>query len=513
MRKMAGRVVRRPERGKPFETSAQRAVLLVGALCAAFAVAPPSGAQPALTNDLCSGAVAIPSSGPFPYLTPLIADVSAATTNSDPALSGDCSGLSTNASRSLWFTFRPAATAEYGFSVGADTATTLDDTILGIYVSTSGTCAGPFAQITCNDDSGSPRSALFVNMLANTTYYLVVWRWGSDDETLPADQTALQMRVSRLTPPPNDNCAGAITIPGTGPFPYLAVTNDTAKATDNAADPLPECEVEFYRSVWFRFTPVETTTYSFSTGTETATTIDDTTIGIYTSEGACSGPFTEVGCAGFLAGVRAVLNLELTAATTYYIVVWDYEADPIPGETLLQLRVAKLAKPGAATLPANSLISTSAVLRALVNPNVALTRYWFEWGATTNYGNSTPRFTLPVGSLDVPINQTLIGLTPGATYHFRSVATNIAGTTFGTNQTFAWRNTRPVIFSYRPVPGGNFRIEFTGVSPQIYRVEASSDLMMWETEGDATDQGNGTFLFEDPGSNIWPHRLYRIVAP
>src|SRR6185503_7669278 len=86
------------------------ALLLAGSVVAA----PPP-------NDTCAGAVVIPANGPFPFLTGII-NVTNATTTGDPV---PPSGFdATNLSRSVWFSFRPSATADYTFSVNADTFTT-----------------------------------------------------------------------------------------------------------------------------------------------------------------------------------------------------------------------------------------------------------------------------------------------------------------------------------------------------------------------------------------------------
>ncbi len=59
------------------------------------------------------------------------------------------------------------------------------------------------------------------------------------------------------------------------------------------------------------------------------------------------------------------------------------------------------------------------------------TVYFFEYGPTAEYGQSTPPTS--GGSADVAAagQGTLTGLVPGTTYHYRLVATNALGTTVG----------------------------------------------------------------------------------
>ena len=57
----------------------------------------------------------------------------------------------------------------------------------------------------------------------------------------------------------------------------------------------------------------------------------------------------------------------------------------------------------------------------------------FEWGETIAYGNTTPTQSRTTGQT---FAQTISGLDPGKTYHFRAFATNDAGTSYGADRTF-----------------------------------------------------------------------------
>ncbi len=57
----------------------------------------------------------------------------------------------------------------------------------------------------------------------------------------------------------------------------------------------------------------------------------------------------------------------------------------------------------------------------------------FEWGETVAYGNTTPTQSRTTGQT---FAQTISGLDPNKTYHFRAFATNEAGTSFGADRTF-----------------------------------------------------------------------------
>ena len=94
--------------------------------------------------------------------------------------------------------------------------------------------------------------------------------------------------------------------------------------------------------------------------------------------------------------------------------------------------------PTAATAEATDITTTGARLRGAVNPNGASTVYRFEWGPTTNYGNQIPSEFQDAGSdkQSHDVVADLGGLTPNTTYHYRIVAFNGDGTSYGLDQTF-----------------------------------------------------------------------------
>jgi hypothetical protein len=78
----------------------------------------------------------------------------------------------------------------------------------------------------------------------------------------------------------------------------------------------------------------------------------------------------------------------------------------------------------------------SATLNGTVNPQGAATNYYFEWGPTTAYGNTTSRQSAGSGTGNVAVSADLTGLGPNTAYHYRLVAISNAGTRFGSDMTF-----------------------------------------------------------------------------
>jgi hypothetical protein len=96
---------------------------------------------------------------------------------------------------------------------------------------------------------------------------------------------------------------------------------------------------------------------------------------------------------------------------------------------------AAIPPPGVTTSPATLIGSYSATLNGSVNPHGATTSVYFEYGTTQSYGHTTAGHSYN-GNTAQNVSANISGLGPSTTYHFRVVATNIAGTRFGGDRTF-----------------------------------------------------------------------------
>ena len=88
-----------------------------------------------------------------------------------------------------------------------------------------------------------------------------------------------------------------------------------------------------------------------------------------------------------------------------------------------------------ATNPARFIASFSAILKGSLNPDGLSTTFHFQYGTTTSYGLTTAPQT-QTGDTPRPVSANIISLASNTTYHFRIVASNMAGTTFGSDTTF-----------------------------------------------------------------------------
>ena len=91
--------------------------------------------------------------------------------------------------------------------------------------------------------------------------------------------------------------------------------------------------------------------------------------------------------------------------------------------------------PGVTTNSATNVASFSATLNSSVYPHGLTTTVYFQYGTTTGYGLTTSLQT-KTGNTYQSVSANISGLAASTRYHFRIVATNSAGTTFGADRTF-----------------------------------------------------------------------------
>src|SRR5213075_2043194 len=163
-------------------------------------------------------------------------------------------------------------------------------------------------------------------------------------------------RPATAAPPPNDTCAGAIVVTN---VPFFSQPVDVSEANPTGDQPLPA--ENFYpdvrRSVWYKFRPATTGLYTLSVAYDTATTVLDTAMAVYTtSGGGCAGAtnlYTYNDDSGLL---RSALTTTFTNTTDYYVVVWVASIETGTSNLIVQLHVTQV------TRPANDTCATAEVI-------------------------------------------------------------------------------------------------------------------------------------------------------
>jgi len=97
---------------------------------------------------------------------------------------------------------------------------------------------------------------------------------------------------------------------------------------------------------------------------------------------------------------------------------------------------AQTTPPIPTTTAATQVTATSALLHGTVNPRGLAGTWSFEYGQTSDFGSQTTAVSYAASASTVTAAQTLTGLQPNTTYHYRIVATNTDGTVKGSEMTF-----------------------------------------------------------------------------
>jgi hypothetical protein len=136
----------------------------------------------------------------------------------------------------------------------------------------------------------------------------------------------------------------------------------------------------------------------------------------------------------------------------------------------------------------------SVSMSGTVNPNNLSSTYYFEWGPTAAYGNTTQTLAITSGNLpqsdfnmvsDIPVVADLTGLNPNTIYHYRVVAVNSNGTSFGADQAF-----KP------SVTKADFNND--GGTDILWRNKVSGDVAVWKMNWTAISSGQIIY----PGLNL-----------
>ncbi len=90
--------------------------------------------------------------------------------------------------------------------------------------------------------------------------------------------------------------------------------------------------------------------------------------------------------------------------------------------------------PAVMTNPATSINHRSAIINGTLDDDGGVAcKCGFEWGKTAAYGNTTLTESKTTGQ---SFSQSLTGLSPETTYHFRAFVTHSVGTGYGSDETF-----------------------------------------------------------------------------
>ena len=152
-------------------------------------------------------------------------------------------------------------------------------------------------------------------------------------------------------------------------------------------------------------------------------------------------------------------HLKFNFATSIWELVGDGAQEPLlaqgtPPPPPAPPQPAPPSKPIVTTDEASEVDQTTVKLNGSVYPNGYSTNYYYQYGETTSYGSvfpALPGMNIGSGWGYVYTWNNISKLKAGTTYHYRLVATNAGGTSYGADRTFKTEYEEPELTNSRSV--------------------------------------------------------------
>lgn len=209
----------------------------------------------------------------------------------------------------------------------------------------------------------------------------------------------------------------------------------------------------------------------------------------------------------FIPIIISMVVVAVVAMTGY--VVWN--ASNVPSQVGVQQNpnTTPTQNPQPTPQPGKPIVQTNSntapyistvVVTGTVNPNGAVTRYWYEYGETTTLGAKTSMYLVGSGYTTIYTPAYITGLRSNTDYYFRLGAENTFGTVIGA--TYAFRT------NATPVPTGTAPTTTTNVATDVTRTSANihgkinpkgSETTFWFEYGLTAELGAVT-AFQSAGS-------------
>jgi hypothetical protein len=173
--------------------------------------------------------------------------------------------------------------------------------------------------------------------------------------------------------------------------------------------------------------------------------IDESTSGIVVAEFDSAGTLIRTFGAGVISSASGIA-VDSSSGEVYVLENAGFASH---GPVLI-LGSSSVTVPTALTDPAVGVEPSVETVTGTVNPQGTDTKYFFQYGPSTAYGQSTTEADAGSGRADSAAEVTIPFLEPDQTYHYRLVATNAEGDrVYGADQMFTTQAAPPLIGSER----------------------------------------------------------------
>ncbi|MGC4040274.1 MAG: GEVED domain-containing protein [Flavobacterium sp.] len=339
-----------------------------------------------ITNDNCSGAITL-TVNPNPVCNTSTTATTVGATQSQVGCTG-------NADDDVWFKF-VATGPSHTVTV---TPGTLNNAVFEAF---AGTCGSLGTGVCVNDTGGANiETATFIGLTTGATYFVRVYSNGNASN-------AGTFTICITSPPSNDECSGAISLPISTTCSYTTYSN--VGATESTGMEVPGCANFLGSDIWFSAVVPATGEVDIKLQSGSLT---DSGIAFYS--GTC-GALTLLDCNDDISLFNTMSSLEmngLTPGQTIYIRVWGYG-----GATgTFGICATTPSCPSPADLYANitSATSVSVYWSASTPPAANGYQYYINTTGTAPTAGTTPTGTTAPGVVGV----SLTGLTTGQKYYF-----------------------------------------------------------------------------------------------
>ncbi len=297
------------------------------------------------------------------------------------------------------------------------------------YTTANGTAAAPadFAAASGNGTipANSPGTTVVINTVEDTSY--------EPDETF----------VVNLT---NGGNADILDSQATGTIYDDDATADLSVAISDSPDPVLAGSNLTYGITVSNNGPDPAGNITLSGDLSAGTTFVSLSAGAWSCTSPAVGTSGTVTCTLSSMASGASSNISLTAQSaetlvngstlTQMVMVSSTTNDPEAANGSATTATTVQSRPLVVTDPADSITYNTATLHGQVDPLGSSTSATFQYGLTSAYGAAVAASDPGSGTSYVPVSASLTGLSPATTYHYRVLATNSNGTTYGEDQTF-----------------------------------------------------------------------------